>query len=208
MQRQQLGMFKTEQTDQGEQAVIPGTEKISDREMAERRMKAPLRARAKQRPMDKGLFDEGAGRQIDLEEAIEAKGSACSSARGAPRRRRRCSTDTIGVADKAPYKRFREWLKNATDRRGLYWRQGFIDSFSSFDALERRQNKGVLADADVSATKAAHMTKNLQSVMAVLLRHGMIDLQTDAARGTRRGLMLRQDLGRRKLREYFQRHRR
>jgi hypothetical protein len=48
------------------QAVIPGAERIPDRELAERRMCGAMQAQARQRPADHGLFDTGARDQRDL----------------------------------------------------------------------------------------------------------------------------------------------
>lgn len=55
-----------ERTDAGEQAVIPGAERISDKALAERRMEQPRRAAREQKPADEGLFDTGARGQADL----------------------------------------------------------------------------------------------------------------------------------------------
>lgn len=43
-------------TGQGQQHVLPGAERVTDREFAERRMAAPLRASKPQRPASHGLF--------------------------------------------------------------------------------------------------------------------------------------------------------
>jgi hypothetical protein len=48
------------------QLVIPGAERIPDREIAERRMCGAMQAKARQRPADHGLFDIGARDQGDL----------------------------------------------------------------------------------------------------------------------------------------------
>lgn len=56
----------TEQTDQGTQSVIPGAEKITDKQLAERRMEGRKRSTAAQKPADEGLFDVGARKQQDL----------------------------------------------------------------------------------------------------------------------------------------------
>ena len=45
-----------DRTDQGEQPVLPGAERLTDKEIAERRMAAPLRPTVPQRPADFGLF--------------------------------------------------------------------------------------------------------------------------------------------------------
>lgn len=44
--------FKTEQTDQGTQAIIPGAEPISEREMLERRMQGAAKAKAPQKRIE------------------------------------------------------------------------------------------------------------------------------------------------------------
>ena len=62
----------TEQTDQGEQAVLPGGERISDRELAERQAGRPLEAGAEQRGVDGlGLFDpDGRAQSETLFDAV------------------------------------------------------------------------------------------------------------------------------------------
>lgn len=47
----------TERTDQGEQFVLPGAERISYRELAERRMAERMKGRGPQRPADTALLD-------------------------------------------------------------------------------------------------------------------------------------------------------
>jgi Arc/MetJ-type ribon-helix-helix transcriptional regulator len=54
----------SEETDAGTQTVIPGAEKIADKELAERQMEGPKKATAPQKDMDVGMFDE-AGRAQD-----------------------------------------------------------------------------------------------------------------------------------------------
>lgn len=48
------------------QMVIPGAERITDRQLAERRMAGAMQPQARQRPADHGLFDTGARDQGDL----------------------------------------------------------------------------------------------------------------------------------------------
>ena len=62
----------TEQTDQGEQAVLPGGERISDRELAERQAGRPLEAGAEQQGVDGlGLFDpDGRAQSETLFDAV------------------------------------------------------------------------------------------------------------------------------------------
>jgi hypothetical protein len=62
--------FPIEQTPAGEQSVIPGAEKISDRELAERNMQKPLQNNVVQKAPDDGLFDIGARNQLELPNAI------------------------------------------------------------------------------------------------------------------------------------------
>lgn len=49
---------RVEKTSAGEQAVIPGAERISDKQLAERKMEQPLQAKKPQKRMDEGLFAE------------------------------------------------------------------------------------------------------------------------------------------------------
>jgi hypothetical protein len=57
---------KIEQAPQGQQTVIPGAEKITEKALAERKMEQPLQAKKAQQAPDEGLFDTGAQRQTDL----------------------------------------------------------------------------------------------------------------------------------------------
>lgn len=56
----------TEKTAVGEQNVIPGAEKIGDRELAERQMEGAKQPEAAQKPADEGLFDVSGRGQGDL----------------------------------------------------------------------------------------------------------------------------------------------
>ena len=59
--------FSTEPGADGKpQAIIPGAERISDRQLAERRMGGAIQPKARQRPADIGLFDTAARDQGDL----------------------------------------------------------------------------------------------------------------------------------------------
>lgn len=64
--------FTTEQTAAGEQAVLQGAERISDRELAERRMEGASKAKVAQKAADDGLFDVGARSQTDLMDMVQA----------------------------------------------------------------------------------------------------------------------------------------
>lgn len=59
-------MVATEMTEQGEQILVPGVPPVAERDRLERRMAAPLAARKPQKPLDVGLFDEAARRQLPL----------------------------------------------------------------------------------------------------------------------------------------------
>ena len=56
----------TEPTPEGEQFLIPGVRPVSLRERLERLMDAPLAPRTPQKPLNIGLFDEDARRQLSL----------------------------------------------------------------------------------------------------------------------------------------------
>jgi len=56
----------TERTAQGEQFVIPGAERISERELAERRMAERMKSGRAQKAADAGLFDLAARKQRKL----------------------------------------------------------------------------------------------------------------------------------------------
>ena len=56
----------TEQTDQGEQVLVPGVAPVSQRQRLESLMAAPLRPSKQQKPLNIGLFDEDARNQLDL----------------------------------------------------------------------------------------------------------------------------------------------
>jgi hypothetical protein len=60
--REEAGIV--EPTQAGEQSVIPGAERITDRQLAERKMEQPLKGGNK--PLEGGLFDVGARGQADL----------------------------------------------------------------------------------------------------------------------------------------------
>lgn len=61
-----------EKTEAGQQTVISGAEKISDKSLAERKMAGGKRAAVAQKPADDGLFDTGARKQGDLLDAVKA----------------------------------------------------------------------------------------------------------------------------------------
>jgi Region found in RelA / SpoT proteins len=60
----------------GSQTVIPGAERISDRQLAERRMDAPLKPEVSQAPGDVGLFDLGSRAQTDLLDTLRVPAAA------------------------------------------------------------------------------------------------------------------------------------
>jgi hypothetical protein len=64
-----------ERTEVGQQHVIPGTERISDAELAKRRAEQPLKPKATQKPADEGLFSDES-KQTDLIDQLTAKGRA------------------------------------------------------------------------------------------------------------------------------------
>ena len=58
--------FQTETTPEGEQVLFPGVKPISQRERLEALLGAALVPRCPQKPLNIGLFDEDARRQLDL----------------------------------------------------------------------------------------------------------------------------------------------
>lgn len=62
---------KIDKTPQGNQAVIPGAEKISDKQLAEKKMDEKKYATVQQKPMDDGLFDLGARQQQTIKFATQ-----------------------------------------------------------------------------------------------------------------------------------------
>ena len=56
----------TEPTPEGEQLLVPGVAPVSLRQRLESRMATPLRPKVAQKPLDIGLFDEDARRQLSL----------------------------------------------------------------------------------------------------------------------------------------------
>lgn len=56
--------FATEDTPEGPQTLIPGVEPITARERLQRRQEQPLSGASA--PCDKGLFDDGTRRQLDM----------------------------------------------------------------------------------------------------------------------------------------------
>ncbi|TXH57906.1 MAG: hypothetical protein E6Q97_03470 [Desulfurellales bacterium] len=55
-----------DRTDIGDQYVVPGAEKISDRELAERQGQKPLRSDVEQKPANEGIFDTEGRKQTDM----------------------------------------------------------------------------------------------------------------------------------------------
>lgn len=64
----------TEMTPIGEQSVIPGAERISDKQLAEKKMGEKKYADVAQKPMDDGLFDLGARKQQEINFAVQPAG--------------------------------------------------------------------------------------------------------------------------------------
>lgn len=58
--------FETENTQQGEQVLIPGVRPVTTRDRLHLLTEAPLLPRRAQKPLNIGLFDEDARNQLDL----------------------------------------------------------------------------------------------------------------------------------------------
>ena len=61
-----VATFASEPTQEGEQTLIPGVAPITGRDRLALRAAAPLRPRVAQKPLDIGLFDEDARKQLSL----------------------------------------------------------------------------------------------------------------------------------------------
>lgn len=61
---------------EGEQHVIPGTEKIGDKDLAERKMEEPLKSGKPQKEANEGLFDTGARQQQELFKDLKPEDAA------------------------------------------------------------------------------------------------------------------------------------
>lgn len=70
--------------------------------------------------------------------------------------------------------RIRDGIAGLKERAGQRFRQGLLDQFDAIAVYEKDGNGGKLLDASVSAYKSARLTQNLQSVMHILLKQGMI----------------------------------
>lgn len=58
--------LSTETTEAGEQTLVPGVAPITQSDRLAVLMAAPLTPRREQKPLDIGLFDDGARRQLSL----------------------------------------------------------------------------------------------------------------------------------------------
>lgn len=83
----------TDTTDQGQQTVIPGAERIADRELAERRMEGRKASAKPQKDADFGLFDTGARNQQDMFDAPPPK------PKSKPDRTSKAPASEAGVSD-------------------------------------------------------------------------------------------------------------
>jgi len=66
MKQDQSSPFETEVTPQGQPTLVSGVPPITERERIEAMMNGPIRPRRPQKPLNIGLFDEDARRQMDL----------------------------------------------------------------------------------------------------------------------------------------------
>ena len=82
----------------------------------------------------------------------------------------------IAATDKPVSQRLRDGIAAFKDRRGLAQKQGWFDQFAVVEAYEKAAF-GDLLSAEMSPFKATHMTQNLQSVMAAVLRYGPLKVE-------------------------------
>jgi hypothetical protein len=65
MTKRAPSVIQTETTPEGEQTLVPGVAPITERQRIKALMNAPLAPRREQKPLNIGLFDEDARRQLD-----------------------------------------------------------------------------------------------------------------------------------------------
>lgn len=196
-----------DRTEAGEQTVLPGAERITDRALAERRMQGRKGTdRAQAAAGDLPLFDTGA----------RGQGTLFSRKKGAATRDVSQTDPTAGAnrtpdpIEPAPEGNLPTRLRGTPeqeaaiakvmappDRRGLVqqakdWMaevkvgakdrvlQGVFDQFHALKVAEQR-TFGKQLDASVSAYEAALRTRNLDSVMSVVMKHN--PLRYDKAQG-------------------------
>ena len=75
--------LEAETTPEGEQTLTPGVRPVTLKARLEARMAAPMTPRrtpnARQKPLDIGLFDEGARKQLDLVDFLRAASGGVST---------------------------------------------------------------------------------------------------------------------------------
>lgn len=59
-------VLETEQTDAGEQTLVPGVQPVTDKQRLERLAKSPMRGKREQKPCTAGLFNDDQQAQVDL----------------------------------------------------------------------------------------------------------------------------------------------
>lgn len=69
-------MYREPVKAEGKQTVIPGAERIPDRELAERKMQEPMKGGKEQKSPDEGLFDTGARQQEEMFKDLDPKDAA------------------------------------------------------------------------------------------------------------------------------------
>lgn len=132
--------FNTEQTPEGQQDIIPGAERITDKELAERTMEQPLQTLVQQKPMDEGLFDvAGRGQQDLLDLAGQGKKDDVSTndAPIAPRER-----EIRGIPEGSSGNQ----AKNQTGNAGNQIRSS---SFGAIGLPERQVKLGIISPSSV-----------------------------------------------------------
>ncbi len=82
----------------------------------------------------------------------------------------------IGTTDKPTSQRLRETVTEVAHLNDLAHKQGWLDQFASVEELEKEVT-GEISEAGRSAFKATHLTQNLQSVMAAVLRYGPLKVK-------------------------------
>lgn len=151
------------------QIVIPGAERASDRDMAQRGADARMRPNADQRPMDDGLFGSSS-QQTDLLETAKASAPKAAEAPSATQSENQAdpSTAPTAAAPKKPK------LRKMGDRLRNYFRPGRIvesygggrDEVVSFDAGERGTWTVTVRDVDSGQTRGHSTPPSMRELAA------------------------------------------
>lgn len=199
-----------EPTDQGQQAVIPGAEAISDRELAERQAQAPATSEVAQQPPDEGLFDTAARGQGDLVDLAAQQPEGRVQARRQPSRGTTTQTGLTGArarseagvaaSEKLPSPvRIKTILDRLLGLIPVANRQGRLQpgNLGQFDTGQGVIRRQVMNELDVFAHEFGHAFDQVygpRGLEAVLKAHSA-QVEAFAYAGTPKGQELSEGFG-------------